>query len=216
MMLNISDATLYDFPYSSSSYRLRIALNLKGLRPKEVRGVDLRGGEHLGAAFVDLAGTPTVPVMDFDGAAYGQSLALIEWLDTAHPTPRLIPQEDHGALVVRGFALSIACEIHPLNVPRVLKRLTGEMGLSEADRKAWYVHWVREGFTVLERQLAAHAHLGGFCFGDQPTLADVCLVPQVLNARRSGVPIEDFERIIAIYDRCMAEEAFRRAAPAKE
>ena len=154
--------------------------------------------------------------MGFEDAAYGQSLALIEWLDTAHPTPRLIPQEDHCALVVRGLALLIACEVHPLNVPRVLKRLTGEMGLSEADRKGWYVHWVREGFTVLERQLAAHAHLAGFCFGDQPTRADVCLVPQVLNARRFGVPVEDFERIIAIYDRCMAEEAFQWAAAAKE
>ncbi len=217
MTLHLSDATLHDFPYSSSSFRLRIALNLKGLTPRAVERVDLRGGRHLAADFVALAGAPAVPVMDFGHRAFAQSLALIEWLDTAHPTPRLIPADAEDALAVRAIALTVACDIHPLNVPRVLKRLTGPMGLTEAAKQDWYAHWVQEGFAVLERQLAAQG--GGpstFCIGESPTLADICIVPQVHNARRFGVDIDGFGRVLDIYEHCMAEDAFRDAAPAPD
>ena len=212
MTLNVADATLYDFPFSSSCYRLRIALNLKGVSPAKVKTINLREGTHLQESFVQRAGLAAVPVMDFGGASFGQSLALIEWLDAAYPTPRLIPEDATTALKVRSLALTIACDIHPLNVPRVLKCLTGSMGLSDEARQDWYVHWVREGFTVFERQ-SALLEQGRFCVGDSPTLADVCLVPQVLNARRSGVETSDFARIEAIYDTCMTLAAFRDAAP---
>lgn len=216
MTLHVSSATLYDFPYSSSSFRLRIALNLKALTPRAVEQVDLRGGGHLAADFVALAGAPAVPVMDFGDRAFAQSLALIEWLDTAHPTPRLIPADAADALAVRAIALTVACDIHPLNVPRVLRRLTGPMGLTEAAKQDWYAHWVQEGFTTLERQLAAQGRPSTFCVGESPTLADICLVPQVLNARRFGVDIDGFARVLEIYENCMAEGAFRDAAPAPD
>ena len=212
MTLHISTATFYDFPYSSSCYRVRIAFKLKGLTPAAVKGVNLRNGAHLDAGFVGLSGLPAVPVMEFGDVAFGQSLALIEWLDAAHPNPRLIPEDLTQALAVRSLALTIACDIHPLNVPRVLKRLTGPMGLSEDAKQDWYAHWVREGFANFERQLERQGS-GRFCVGDTPTLADICLVPQVLNARRFGVATDDFGRIEAIYDTCMAEPAFRDAAP---
>lgn len=215
MGLQVSDATLYDFPYSSSCFRLRIALNLKGLSPASVADVMLRSGAHLADDFVALAGVPAVPVMDFGDAAFGQSLALIEWLDATYPTPRLIPEDPDTALAVRSLALTVACDIHPLNVPRVLKRLTGPMGLSDDAKQDWYAHWVREGFATLERQLG-HLGQGRFCLGDSPTLVDICLVPQVLNARRFGVATGDFERIGAIYNTCMAVPAFRDAAPAPD
>ncbi|MFY0681527.1 MAG: maleylacetoacetate isomerase [Thalassovita sp.] len=213
MTLEISAATLYDFPFSSASYRLRIALHLKGVAPQEVKGINLRAGDQLDADFLSLTGAPLVPAIDFDGSVYGQSIALIEWLDTAYPDPRLIPTAPEEALAVRGLAFAVACDIHPLNTPRVLKHLGSAMDQPEPSRKAWYDHWVREGFTVLERQLSKYAARGPFCFGSAPTLADICLVPQVLNARRFGVPMEDFDRIKAIDAHCQTQPAFQAAAP---
>ena len=216
MTLHISSATLYDFPYSSASYRLRIALNLKGVAPQTIKGINLRTGDQLAEDFLNVAGAPLVPAMDFGEAAYGQSIALIEWLDKTHPNPRLIPENAEDALGVRGLALAVSCDIHPLNTPRVLKFLTGQMGQNEEARKDWYAHWVREGFAALERQLARFANRGPFCLGTEPTLADICLVPQVLNARRFGVPIDDFQRINAIDDHCRTLAAFQSAAPPKD
>lgn len=212
MGLRLSEATLYDFAFSSSSYRIRIALHLKGLEPAHISPVALREGAHLAENFIARSGLAAVPVLDFGDKAFGQSLALIEWLDATAPEPRLIPENPDAALAVRGLAYTIACEIHPLNVPRVLKYLTGPLTQSEDARQKWYTHWVHEGFTTLERQLAHHGH-GPFCVGEAPTLADICLVPQVLNARRFGVPTDGFKRIEAIYDTCLALEAFRDAAP---
>lgn len=215
MGLHLPDATLYDFPYSSSCFRLRIALNLKGVRPASIADVKLREGAHLADDFVARAGMPAVPIVDFGDAAFGQSLALIEWLDAVHPAPRLIPEDPDTALAVRSLALTVACDIHPLNVPRVLKRLTGPMGLTDEAKQDWYAHWVRAGFTTFERQLDRLGRVR-FCVGDAPTLADICLIPQVLNARRFGVATGDFARIEAIYDSCMAEPAFRDTAPAPD
>ncbi|MEM7546492.1 MAG: maleylacetoacetate isomerase [Pseudomonadota bacterium] len=216
MALHVSSATLYDFPFSSASYRVRIALNLKGIAPQTIKGINLRTGEQLEGGFMAIAGAPMVPTMDFGDAAYGQSIALIEWLDNRHPDPRLIPENADDALAVRSLALTISCDIHPLNTPRVLKRLTGSMGQGEEARKDWYAHWVREGFAVLERQLARFCDRGPFCIGAELTLADICLVPQVLNARRFGVPIDDFQRITAIDAHCNTLAAFQAASPLKD
>lgn len=213
MTLKIASATLYDFPFSSASYRLRIAMQLKGVAPQTVKGINLRSGEQLDDSFINVAGAPMVPALDFGDMAFGQSIALIEWLDRTYPDPRLIPEEADDALAVRSLALTIACDIHPLNTPRVLKHVTGPMGQSEETRKDWYAHWVREGFAVLERQLARYADRGPFCIGTTPTLADICLVPQVLNARRFGVTIDDFYKINAIDAHCRTLAAFRAAAP---
>lgn len=213
MTLDVATATLYDFPFSSSSYRLRIAMALKGVTPAQVRDIKLRAGEHLADDFVRIAGAPLLPAMDFGTAAFGQSIALIEWLDTVYPAPRLIPQDSTQALEVRALALGIACDIHPLNTPRVLKYLGAEMAQPEDARQTWYNTWVRDGFAVLERQLAGYADRGPFCVGDTPTLADVCLVPQVLNARRFGVPVDDFDTINTIYAHCQTVAAFTDAAP---
>ncbi|MDC0948795.1 maleylacetoacetate isomerase [Gammaproteobacteria bacterium] len=213
MTLDVSSATLYDFPFSSASYRLRIALNLKGVAPRAIEGVNLRTGEQLSDEFQKIIGAPMVPAVDFGDAAYGQSIALIEWLDAAYPNPPLIPKDPEEALAVRGLALSVACDIHPLNTPRVLKFLSGPMEQPDSSRKDWYAHWVKEGFTALEHQLARYVDRGSFCVGSSPTLADICLVPQVLNARRFGVPIDAFPRINAIYAHCLTQAAFQAAAP---
>lgn len=216
MSLHVTDATLYDFPFSSASFRLRIALNLKKLSPKAIEHVNLRTGDQFKGAFVHMASAPMVPILDFGSEAYGQSLALIEWLDVTYPSSRLIPQDPDEALAVRSLAMAIACDIHPLNTPRVLNRLTGEMGQTDEARQDWYNHWVREGFTALDRMLDRREASGRYCFGTVPTLADICLVPQVFNARRFGVPIDEFDRILSIFDHCMAHDAFRNAAPQTE
>ncbi|UWR22129.1 maleylacetoacetate isomerase [Sulfitobacter sp. S190] len=213
MTLQIASATLYDFPFSSASYRLRIAMHLKGVAPHAVRGINLRTGEQLGKAFTDVTGAALVPALDFGERAYGQSIALIEWLDRVYPDPPLIPEDADAALAVRSLALTIACDIHPLNTPRVLKHLSGPMQQSDAKRADWYAHWVREGFTTLERQLTQTADRGPFCIGTTPTLADICLVPQVLNARRFGVAIDEFERVCAVEAHCRTLEAFTATAP---
>lgn len=213
MTLNIAEATVYDFPFSSASYRLRIALNLKGLAPARIERVNLRAGDQYAERFLAIAAAPLVPTVDFGAAAFSQSLALIDWLDAAYPEPRLTPAEPETALAAREIALMIACDIHPLNTPRVLKRLKDELGASDAQREAWYAGWVREGFAALERKLAKRARAEAFCVGDAPSIADICLAPQVLNARRFNVPIDDFDRITAIAARCDDLDAFRNAAP---
>lgn len=188
-------------------------MGIKGVTPEQVKNIKLREGEQYGEKFLAIAGAPLLPAMDFGDVAFGQSVALIEWLDTVYPTPRLIPQDSGQALEVRALAMGIACDIHPLNTPRVLKYLGGEMEQSEDARQHWYNKWVRDGFVVLERQLAGYADRGPFCVGDAPTLADICLVPQVLNARRFGVPVDDFYRINAVYAHCLTVTAFQDAAP---
>lgn len=188
-------------------------MNLKCVAARETRNVNLRSGEQFSDEFLALAGAPMVPALDFGDTAYGQSIALIEWLDIVHPHPRLIPEAPEDALAVRELALSIACDIHPLNTPRVLKHLTEPMGHTEEMRKQWYAHWVHEGFTTLEGKLSKHEGRGPFCVGQDPTLADICLVPQVLNARRFGVNIDGYHRINAIDAHCRSLAAFQTAAP---
>lgn len=201
---------LHGFARSSASYRVRIALNLKGLR-YEQRSWSLRDGEHRGDEYSRINPQQLVPALEIDGQVLTQSLAIVEYLDERYPTPALLPEDCNGRARVRSLALAIACDIHPLNNLRVLRYLEERMGAETGSRDAWYQHWVREGFRGIE-QLIADSGSGKFCHGDAPTLADVCLVPQVYNARRFNVDLEDFPRIVNIAAECDALQAFAAAS----
>jgi maleylpyruvate isomerase len=202
---------LYDYFRSSAAYRVRIALNLKGL-DAERRFIHLRKGEQRAPAFLELNPQGLVPMLAVGSQRFTQSLAIIEYLDEKHPSPPLLPQSAEDRAWVRAVALAIACDIHPLNNLRILKYLGKELGVEESKRDDWYRYWVAEGFTALETQLAERA-TGRFCLGDAPTLADVCLVPQVANAHRLKVPMDAFPRIRTINDACLALAAFDQARP---
>ena len=212
---------LYNYFRSSASFRVRIALHLKGL-PFDYRPVHLAKGEHRQDAYAAVSADQLVPMLELDdGTRLSQSMAIIEFLDEAHPAPALLPADTLGRARVRALAQSIACEIHPLNNLRVLKYLSKDLGLSEDAKNTWYRHWVRDGLESFERQLAAieaqrqQAGLGAsrYCYGDTPTLADCCLVPQIFNGKRFNVNFEGLTRTMAAFDACMALEAFQKAQP---
>lgn len=203
---------LFSFYYSSAAFRVRIALNLKGIEAEYV-AVDLPGRENLGDAFRAINPQARVPVLvDDDGLVLTQSLAIAEWLEETHPTPSLFPVDPTGRLRVRTVALAIACEIHPLNNSGTLRYLQEELSLPEDARTAWYRNWIAKGFAYLETVLDDEA-TGRFCHGDRPTVADVFLVPQIFNAKRFDCPLDDYPRVMAVFDNCMAEDAFDRAQP---
>jgi len=204
---------LYGYFRSSAAYRVRIALNLKGLDYDQI-AVDLTGGEQRGAD--NLARNPQglVPTLETDdGTRLTQSLAICEYLDERHPEPPLLPTDAEGRARVRALAQVVACEIHPLDNLKVLKYLTGELGLDETAKLGWYRHWIAEGFGALEALLADSSANGAFCHGDTPTLADACLVPQVFNARRFECELSGYPTIRRIAERCDTLTAFQRAAP---
>lgn len=204
---------LYNYFRSSASYRVRIALALKGL-PYDYVPVHLAKGEHREPDYTVLAPDPLVPLLELDdGERLTQSLAIMEYLEEVHPAAPLLPADALGKARVRALALSVACEIHPLNNLRVLKYLVRDMGVSEADKQRWYAHWVRQGLEAFERQLVAGPD-GRFCHGDSPTMADCLLVPQLFNAQRFQVPFDDLPRIQAVFAACMALEAFNSTQPA--
>ncbi len=202
---------LYNYFRSSASYRVRIALALKGLSYEYV-AVHLVKNEQLSASFSAVAPAQLVPalVVDEDGAnrALTQSLAIIEYLDETHPEPPLLPKDAAGRARVRAIALDMACEIHPLDNLRVLRYLVKEMGVSEDDKNRWYRHWVESGLEVVERQLAGHAETGRFCHGDMPGLADCVLVPQIHNAQRMNCRLDHVPTVMRVFGNCMAEPAF--------
>ncbi|SET38353.1 maleylacetoacetate isomerase [Thalassotalea agarivorans] len=200
---------LYDYSKSSAAYRLRIALNLKGLDYEKVN-VNLLHGEQKGDDYKALNPQGLVPALE-DKTLYTQSLAILEYLEEAYPQTPLLPNNLADKTQVRALALSIACDIHPLNNLRVLKYLTVDMALSEEQKMQWYHHWISEGFTALEKQLAETA--GTFSFGDAPSIVDVCLVPQVFNANRFKVPMDAFPTIKRIVAQCETLEAFKLAHP---
>ena len=202
---------LYDYFRSSAAYRVRIALNLKGLEA-ERRFVHLRKGEQRGAYYLEVNPQGLVPALVIGKTVLTQSLAIIEYLDEKHPAPQLLPRDIEDRAWVRAIALSIACDIHPLNNLRVLKYLGRELKAEEPVRDEWYRHWVRVGFEALEAQLASRA-AGPYALGVEPTLADICIVPQVANAQRLNVPMEPYPRIRAINDACLKHPAFDRARP---
>ena len=204
---------LHDYFRSSAAFRVRIALNLKGLAT-ERRSVHLLRGEQRAAAYLQLNPQGLVPTLEIGERHLTQSLAIIEYLDERHPQPPLLPTGLEDRAWVRAVALAIACDIHPLNNTRVLKHLA-TMGHDEAARDTWYRHWVDVGFEGLEAMLRERA-AGPYCFGDTPTLADICLVPQVTNARRLKVDLAPYPRIVAIDAACMALPAFAQAHPSRQ
>ena len=205
---------LYTYFRSSAAYRVRIALNLKGLAWEAVPVHLLRGGgEQHQPDYLALNPNGLVPVLDDDGLLLTQSLAIIEYLDETHPEPALLPGDAAARARIRAIAQTIACDIHPINNQRVLRYLTRELGATEAQKTAWYRHWVELGLAAVEAMLANDARTGVFCHGDSPTLADCCLVPQVFNARRCACDLSAMPTLLRIVERCEAMEAFRLAAP---
>ncbi len=208
---------LYTYWRSSSAYRVRIALNLKGLDWTPVPVHLVRGGgEQHAADFRAVNPQGLVPVLEDGGLPITESLAIIEYLEETRPEPALLPADAAGRARVRALALSIACGIQPVNNLRVLQYLDEPLGLDAERRDAWYRHWVEEGFRALETQLASEAGTGRFCHGDTPGLADCCLVPQVYNARRYGCDLEAFPTLLRIDAACAELEAFQAAAPERQ
>ena len=201
---------LHNYFRSSASFRVRIALELKGL-PYEYLSVHLPKGAQNAPEFVALSPDHLVPVLEDGANKLTQSMAIIEYLDETHPEPALLPADALGRARVRALAQSIACEIHPLNNLRVLKYLVGTLQVSEEAKNTWYRHWVRSGLEAFELQLAAHS--GRFCWGDAPTLADCCLVPQIFNGQRFKVNFDGLPLTMAAFDACMKLDAFQKAQP---
>jgi maleylacetoacetate isomerase len=207
---------LHGHALSSASYRVRIALALKGLHVTAVL-LDLRAGEQRLEEFLQINSQGFVPALTLEsGAVLTQSVAIIEYLDEIHPNPPLLPQEPLARARVRALTQAITCDVHPLNNLRVLQYLENVLHHDKATRDLWYGHWVRLGFDALERWLARDAATGRFCHGDRPTMADVCLVPQVSNARRFAVDLAPYPRIVGIDAACRELAAFQGAAPERQ
>ncbi len=206
---------LHNYFRSSASFRVRIALNLKGLAYEYIP-VHIAKGDHKKDAFSALSADNLVPLLEVDGVRLSQSLAIIEYLDETRPQVRLLPQETVARAQVRALAQSIACEIHPINNLRVLKYLTKTLGVDEEAKNTWYRHWVRDGLESFERQLASvqgGTSIGSYCFGNSPSLADCCLVPQIFNANRFNTNLDGLPRTMAAFDACMKLDAFVQAQP---
>jgi maleylpyruvate isomerase len=204
---------LHNFFRSSTSTRLRAALNLKGLDYEYV-AYALRKGENRTAAYLGLNPAGLVPALELDnGTVLTQSLAIIEWLDETHPNPPFLPTDAAGRARVRSLAYMIACEIHPLNNLRVLNRLGAQFGAEEDAVTDWFSHWVTETFDAIEATLAGSPQTGRFCHGDVPSLADICLYAQVWNNRRFSIPLQNWPTIAKIFGELDGITAFRNAAP---
>lgn len=208
---------LYGYWRSSAAYRVRIALNLKGL-DADLLSVHLvkDGGEQHKADYAKLNPQELVPTLvDIDDCGnefvLSQSMAILEYLEDCYPQGALLPTEAKSKALVRALALSIACEIHPLNNLKVLQYLAGEIGIADEAKSAWYHHWINEGFGALEQQLEQHG--GRFCFGDSVTLVDLCLVPQVYNAHRFKVDLTRYPNIVRVTENCNQLDAFIQAMP---
>lgn len=200
---------LHTFFNSSAAYRVRIALNLKGIDWEHV-GVNVRAGEQNLPAYLAINPLGLVPTFEDQGARITESLAIIDYLDRAYPSPRLVPLDGPERTKVLEIAAIIACDIHPVNNLRILKYLTGVLGLDESRKTDWMHHWIAIGFAALETMLPDH---DGWCVGDAPTLADCCLVPQVANATRAAFDFSEFPKISRIAAHCLAQPEFAAAAP---
>ena len=206
---------LYTYFRSGTSHRVRIALNLKGLAYEPVH-VHLARGEQRQERYLALNPQGLLPLLEDDEARISQSLAIIEYLERTHPEPPLLPEDAAGQARVRSLALICACDMHPLNNLRVLNYLKDTLGLDQPARDAWCRHWMREGFAALEQRLATEPETGRFCHGDRPTLADVCLVPQVVSSQRWGTDLGPYLTVRRIHDACLKLEAFMTAMPANQ
>lgn len=205
--------TLYGYFRSSAAYRVRIALNLKGLDYDQVP-VNLVKGEQRSGDHLTRNSQGLVPSLVLnDSCVINQSLAICEYLDEVYPEPALLPADALARAQVRALAQLVACEVHPLNNLRVLKYLVGELGVDEAAKLAWYRHWIAEGFTAMEATLSSAPSSGDFCHGGTPTLADICLVPQVYNAERFECDLSAYPTLQRIAANCRTLPAFQKAAP---
>lgn len=204
---------LYDYWRSSAAYRVRIALNLKGIT-YEPTPVNLRQGAQRTLDYLAKNPQGLVPTLEEGDLRLSQSLAIIECLDEVYPDPPLMPRDPIERAEVRGLALIVACEMHPLNNTRVLSHLEHRLGLNERDVSSWYRHWVNDGFTALEARLKVHA--GRYAYGDEVTLADIFLVPQVYNARRYHCDLNAFPTIRAVEANCRKLESFEAAKPERQ
>jgi len=204
---------LYDYYRSSAAYRVRIALNLKKI-DYEQRQVNLLEDQQKSGEYRALNPQGLVPMLEIDGQRLTQSLAIINYLDLRFPVPPLIPSAAAERAHVVSLAMSIACDIHPLNNLRVLKYLKREFGRSQEEVDAWYAHWIIEGLRPLEEAAASRA--GKFVFGDVPTAADICLVPQLFNARRFNVPLDEYPTLVRAEDNANRLEAFAAAHPDRQ
>ena len=201
---------LYNYFRSSASYRVRIALALKGLA-YDYKPVHLPKNEQFTESYAAVSAARLVPLLNDSGHMLTQSMAIIEYLDETHPEPPLLPRDALGRARVRALAQDIACEIHPLNNLRVLRYLVREVKVSEDDKNRWYRHWVETGLEVLERQLAGQPST--YCHGETPGLADCVLVPQIFNAQRFEARLDHVPQVMRVFEACMKLEAFERTRP---
>jgi maleylacetoacetate isomerase len=203
---------LYNYFRSSASYRVRIALALKGLE-YDYMPVHLLKNEQLGPAFGQISPAGLVPVLQDGDKLLTQSIAIIEYLDETHPEPSLLPGDAFQRARIRALGQDIACEIHPINNLRVLRYLVRDLKVSEDDKNRWYRHWVETGLEVVERQLVASTDTGKFCFGATPTLADCVLVPQIHNAQRMECRLDHVPTVMRVFGECMQLDAFSKTQP---
>ncbi|MFI4930666.1 MAG: maleylacetoacetate isomerase [Burkholderiales bacterium] len=203
---------LYNYFRSSASYRVRIALALKGLA-YDYKSVHLANNEQFNESYASVSASRLVPLLRDGGHTLTQSLAIIEYLDETHPEPPLLPKAPLDRARVRALSLDIACEIHPLNNLRVLRYLVRDLKVADADKDRWYRHWVETGLEVVERQLAAHP--ARYCHGETPTMADCCLVPQIFNAQRFNCRTEHVPNTMRVFEACMALPAFAKTQPSE-
>ena len=206
---------LYGNARSSAAFRVRIALNLKGL-DYDYKPVNLRTGEQREPSYLAINPQGLVPTLIDGETAHGQSIAILEYLEETYPEPALLPSPGVERARVRALAQVVACDIHPLNNLRVLNYLTGDLGLTEEDKLRWYRHWIATGLSTLEELTRNHRYSSQFCHGDTPTMADICLVPQIVNARRYECPLDAYPYLMRVFANCMALPPFDRAQPANQ
>jgi len=206
--------TLYDYFRSSACFRVRIALNLKNIQYATIPVHLINdGGEQHSTMYQQLNPHHLVPTLLDDEKIITQSIAIIEYINDLYPNPPLLPMHPYEKALVRAFALSIAAEIHPLNNLRVLNYLKNDMQLSEEKKNAWYQHWTTKGLIALEKQIISYNKHRNFCFGDQPSLADICLVPQMFNAKRFNCDLSGCPTLVRIDEYCQQQPAFIKASP---
>ncbi|OGT45752.1 MAG: maleylacetoacetate isomerase [Gammaproteobacteria bacterium RIFCSPHIGHO2_12_FULL_41_20] len=205
---------LYDYFRSSAAFRVRIALNIKQLTYQAIP-IHLvnNNGEQFSENYSKINPQNLVPALQDHQRIITQSIAIIEYLDEQYPTPPLLPHDSCTKALIRAFSLAIAADIHPLNNLRVLNYLKNTFSITEEQKNIWYQHWIKQGFTALEKQLISYNMSGNFCFGDTPTLADICLVPQMYNARRFACDLSHYPTLINIDKHCQQHPDFKNAFP---
>jgi maleylacetoacetate isomerase len=207
--------TLYTYYRSQASFRVRIALNIKGIARQDVF-LHLERGDQFKPEYQAVNPQMVVPTLDVDGTRLFQSMAILEYLEETHPKPPLLPSDPLARAWVRGFAMINVADSHPLFVPRIRNYLTDRLHVSDADRLIWIQHWLAAGLQAMESLLGEHAESGKFCHGDAPTFADICLVTQVTPAKLFKVPLDAYPQVTRIYDTCIAIPAFADAHPLQQ